>query len=77
MSAAIKEALSRVEAAKMDLCETVQKEYPPGSEIMWKKRADAYCEGNVIRHGYGGRIFVRNRLTSGTYWIQPENIGWK
>lgn len=67
MSKALKEALDRRKKAEDDVERVLRRDYPPDTEVEWKK--NGLHEGVVLANGLGDRIKVRNRSTGREFWI--------
>jgi hypothetical protein len=73
MSKAVHDALSTIQYAHAELDSVVKAEYPVGSAVAWD-RCTRRCVGQVLDHGYDGRMKVVNRMTGREYWINPTEI---
>lgn len=75
MSQKVKDALAATRAANEALSDTVKAEYPIGAPIAWTRGgAGKAHKGEVITHGYGSRLWVRNLDTGRDYWIHASDI---
>jgi len=70
---AVRRALAAVSAAEDMLSTLVRRLYPVGDGISWELGSHLHT-GAVIRHGYGGRVYVRNIDTDKRRWIHPHWI---
>lgn len=46
--------------------------FPPGATLSWVYN-DAIQHGQVVQHGHGDRVEVRNVETDAVYWV----AGWR
>lgn len=72
MSKKLAQALRRESAAEDNVSLVLKREYPVGADVSWRK-GGLHC-GEVISHGYGDRIKVRNHSTGNGRWIYACDI---
>jgi hypothetical protein len=73
MSAKLVVAAGLLRKAQAAYEKTLREEYPIGSGIRWVHNRHSRS-GQVICHGYGNRLQVRNDYTGKTYWIRGHDV---
>lgn len=46
--------------------------FPAGATISWGRKGIQH--GQVVRHGYSGKVEVRNVETDATYWVYAADV---
>lgn len=46
--------------------------FPPGATIRWDRKGVQH--GQVVCHGYSGKVEVRNVETDATYWVYAGDV---
>lgn len=72
MTARVVAAYDELEEAHQRFFTMVHADYPVGSDVRWARQRDN--AGTVLKHGYRGKLEVRNSATGATYWIRPDEI---
>jgi hypothetical protein len=70
----LKKALNDRRAADQAIEAALKKHFPVDKYIKWTANAGREYYGNVVRHGYGDRIEVRNAETNKARWISACQI---
>lgn len=69
----------RIICREMDKCQkrldrAIVDTYPLGRKIRYEWGAGRHLIGQVIHHGYGGRIKFRNLLTGKERWVAGDSL---
>ncbi|MBR0871163.1 hypothetical protein JQ633_12395 [Bradyrhizobium tropiciagri] len=73
MTAQLVQAQADLARAQLAFEKIVVAEYPVGSTATWWRNSRIRT-GKVIRHGFNGRLMVRNGTSIKSYWISAGDI---
>lgn len=74
MSAALKIAVTRADAAQKALETVFRLEYPLHTRGRWRRGRGVSLTGTIDSEVYGNRVRVRNSRTKKSYWITAYDI---